>query len=75
MLGNDCHECPFYDALDSWWHRSGNVMKHVNIFANEIVGSPKFQTHFDSGSKDDASKKPLVTRPITPYEVTKQNKK
>ncbi len=20
ILGNDCHECPFYDALDSCWH-------------------------------------------------------
>ncbi len=19
-LGDDCHECPFYDALDSLWH-------------------------------------------------------
>jgi hypothetical protein len=27
ILGNDCYECPFYDALDSWWHQSGNVMK------------------------------------------------
>jgi hypothetical protein len=35
-LGNDRRECPFYDALDSWWHWSGNVMKHVSVFANEI---------------------------------------
>ncbi len=44
ILGNDHHECPFYDALDSWWHHSGNVMKDVNVFANEIeeiVGSLK----------------------------------
>ncbi len=44
ILDNDHHECPFYDALDSWWHQSGNMMKHVNIFANEIekiVGSLK----------------------------------
>jgi hypothetical protein len=27
ILGNDYYECPFYDALDSWWHQSGNVMK------------------------------------------------
>jgi hypothetical protein len=20
ILGDDHHECPFYDALDSWWH-------------------------------------------------------
>jgi hypothetical protein len=20
ISSNDCHECPFYDALDSWWH-------------------------------------------------------
>jgi hypothetical protein len=20
ILDNDHHECPFYDALDSWWH-------------------------------------------------------
>jgi hypothetical protein len=39
------------------------------------VGNPKFQTYLDSGSKDDASKEPLVTRPITPYEVTKQEKR
>ncbi len=56
---------------------SGNVMKHASIFANEIdeiVGSPKFQIDLDSGFKDDASKEPLVTRPITLYEVTKQKK-
>ncbi len=52
-------------------------MKHANVFANEIdeiVGSPKFQTDLDNGSKDDASKEPLITRPITPYEVTKQKR-
>jgi len=27
ISSNDRHECPFYDALDSWWHQSGNVMK------------------------------------------------
>jgi hypothetical protein len=21
ILGNDHHECPFYDALNSWWHQ------------------------------------------------------
>jgi hypothetical protein len=26
--------------LDSWWHWNENVMKHVNVFANEIMGSP-----------------------------------
>jgi hypothetical protein len=20
ISSNDCHESPFYDALDSWWH-------------------------------------------------------
>jgi hypothetical protein len=20
ISSNDHHECPFYDALDSWWH-------------------------------------------------------
>ncbi len=78
ISSNDCHECPVYNALDSWWYHNGNVMKHANVFANEIdeiVGSPKFQTYFDGGSKDDASKKPLVTKPITLDEVTKQNKR
>jgi hypothetical protein len=45
ILGNHCHECPFYDALDSWWHQSGNVMKHVSVSINEIdeiVNNPKF---------------------------------
>jgi hypothetical protein len=27
ISSNDHHECLFYDALDSWWHQSGNVMK------------------------------------------------
>ncbi len=40
ISSNDHHECPFYDALDSWWHWNENVMKHVNVFANEIMGSP-----------------------------------
>jgi len=35
ISSNDYHECPIYDALDSWWHRSGNVMKHVNVSTNE----------------------------------------
>jgi hypothetical protein len=36
ILGNDCHECPFYDVLDSCWHWNGNVMKNVSVFGNEI---------------------------------------
>jgi hypothetical protein len=36
VLGNDCHECPFYDGLDSWWHRNENVTKHVNVFAMKL---------------------------------------
>ncbi len=36
IASNDCHKYPFYDALDSWWHQNGNVMKHVNTYANEI---------------------------------------
>jgi hypothetical protein len=62
ISGNDHRECPFYDALDSWCHRNGNVMKHVSASANEIdeiVGNPKFQIDLDSGSKDDVSKEPL----------------
>jgi hypothetical protein len=35
ILGYDHHECPFYDALDSWWHWSGDVMKHVSVSTNE----------------------------------------
>jgi hypothetical protein len=60
ISSNDHHECPFYDALDSWWHRNGNVMKHVSASTtkiDEIVGNPKFQIDLDSGSKDDASKR------------------
>jgi hypothetical protein len=30
ISSNDRDECPFYDALDSWWHQNGNVMKKVN---------------------------------------------
>jgi hypothetical protein len=30
ISSNDCHECPFYDALDSWWHQNGNVNAYVN---------------------------------------------
>ncbi len=77
ISSNDHHECPFYDALDSWWHWNENVMKHVSASTteiDEIVGSPKFQIDLDSGSKDDASKEPL-DRPITPDEVIKQNKR
>jgi hypothetical protein len=29
---NDCHECLIYDALNSRWFQSKNVMKHVNAF-------------------------------------------
>jgi hypothetical protein len=43
ISSNDCYEFPFYDALDSWWHQSENVMKHVNVFMNEIVGSLEFK--------------------------------
>jgi hypothetical protein len=35
ISSNDCHECPFYDALDSWWHGNGNVRKHVSASTNE----------------------------------------
>jgi hypothetical protein len=42
ISNNDCYESPFYDSLDSCWHESENVMKHVNAFTNEIVGSLEF---------------------------------
>jgi hypothetical protein len=53
---NDCHECPFYDALDSCRHRSENVMKHVSNSTNEtkeVIGSLKSQADFDSVSKNE----------------------
>ncbi len=40
-------------------HQNGNVMKHVNVFVNEIdeiVGNLKFQIKFDSDFKNDGSK-------------------
>jgi len=77
ILGNDHHECPFYDALDSWWHQNGNVMKHVSASTSEIdeiMGSPKFKINIDSGFKDDVNKESL-DRPITLDKVTKQNKR
>jgi hypothetical protein len=52
-------------------------MKHVNATTNaidEITSSPYFQTNFDSGSKDDATKEPS-NRPITLNEIIKQKAK
>ncbi len=77
VSGNDCHEFLFYDALDSWWHWNGNVMKHLNAATNasdEIMDSPYFQIDFDNGSKVDVSLEPL-DRPIIPNEIKKQNKR
>ncbi len=40
-------------------HQNGNVMKHVNVFVNEIdeiVGILKFQIKLDSGFNNDGSK-------------------
>jgi hypothetical protein len=62
ILENDHREWPFNDALDSWWHQNKNVMKHVNVFINEIdeiVNNSKFQTKFNKSSKDDDNKEPL----------------
>jgi hypothetical protein len=56
---NDRHECLFYAALNSWRHQSGNVMKHVSAFANEIdeiVGSLELQIDPNSAFKDDVNK-------------------
>ncbi len=75
--GISSNECPFYDALDSWWHQSRNVMKHVNVSINEIdesVNNLKFQIDLDNGSKGDANKEPLNIL-ITLDEVTKENKR
>jgi hypothetical protein len=44
IASSDLHKCPFYDALDSWWHQNGNVMKHVSTYANEtkeIISNPE----------------------------------
>jgi hypothetical protein len=73
ILGNDRHECPFYDALDSWWHQNINVTKHVSVFKNEIVSNSKFQTKFDRSFKDDGIKEPL-DKPFTPNEVQNKTK-
>jgi hypothetical protein len=42
ISSNECYEFPLYDALDSWCHQIENVMKHENVFMNEIVGSLEF---------------------------------
>jgi len=76
ILGNDHHECLFYDALDSWWHQNKNVMKDMSVFMNEIdeiVGNSKFQTKFDKSFKDDGNKVPL-DKPLTPNEVKNKTK-
>ena len=30
ILGNDRHECMFYDSGNHCWHHFGSVMKHVS---------------------------------------------
>ena len=30
ILGNARHESKFFDAMDEWWHQTGQVMKHVS---------------------------------------------
>jgi hypothetical protein len=37
ISGNDRYECPFYDALDSWWHQNGNVMKHIMLVQMKLM--------------------------------------
>jgi hypothetical protein len=57
---NDWNKRPFYHTLDTLWHQSENVMKHVSDFVDEIdeiMGSAKFRTKFHNGFKDDDSKK------------------
>jgi hypothetical protein len=30
ISSNDCHKSKFYDAMDEWWHQTGQVMRHVS---------------------------------------------
>ncbi len=56
-----------------WWHQNINMLKHVNVFTNEIdeiVSNTKFQIQFDSGPKDDGIKE-FLDKPFIPNEVTK----
>ncbi len=75
ISSNDRHECPFYDALDYWWHQSKNVMKHVNISTieiEEVIGSQKSQTYFDNVSRDEWNE--LMEKHFTLDEVLKKKK-
>ena len=30
ISGNARHESKFFDAIDEWWHQTGQIMKHVS---------------------------------------------
>lgn len=35
VLGYDIYEYRFFEFMDHWWHKGGQVMKHVTTSAND----------------------------------------
>jgi hypothetical protein len=62
ISGNDCHERKFYDAMDEWWHQTGQMMKHVSITTTNNMdfhntSSPKMDSLPDSTSTPSSTSK------------------
>ncbi len=44
ILGEEKHECKFYESIDQWWHQTCIVMKHVTTFVDDMK-SPQFENN------------------------------
>ncbi len=36
VLGNDYHECKFYDSMDFWCNQLGVIFKPISIYTNDM---------------------------------------
>jgi hypothetical protein len=36
VLGNDYHECKFYDSMDLWWNPLEVIFKPISTFTNDM---------------------------------------
>lgn len=63
ISGESRHTCKFYDAMDSWYHQNGSVLKHVSASSNDVPN--------DEG---DAEEMKGESSEPTPPSATKQGK-
>ena len=73
ISGEARHTCKFYDAMDTWYHQNGAVMKHILASSTDNVETGCGSGEIKKEESEDSSKISSSTRKVS-GKVTYQEK-